>query len=615
MTAPSTVNEDNYSREDALAPATAKESLEYLASLPHAVSRKWWLGLFALHACILFVFVTQSNVFGHSIDILAGESAPIFGSGNSAFVAALVTACACLVLEQFGRAFSDLIIGKKLRTASIDLRRKCLNAVMHAPVPEIMKLGTGNVITRMTKDIDEVVRTMTMIGTRIMTTLLVFPITLISLIIIDWRFALILVGVGMITVPFARQIIRALPAATNAVSVAEAERNAVLLDTLRGLPTMRAFGLSGWAIKRMENTSWRTIHATADRIPWITRLMGQGQIAYGTWMVLTLALGTYLTFNGTITAGEASAAAFLVFRAEVLVFNALFFIGDLQNSATSLGRAVSLAKIHSGKPLPTPPDLTEAVDVEISNITFTYPHGATIIDDLSVTLKAGTTTALVGTSGAGKSTLASLIAGLLKQDSGTIRIGGVDTSAVTDVWTAKNVTLVSQEVHIFSGTLRDDLKMAAPNASDAQLLAALAAVGLEENSPAFIRSFDEGLDTPVGAGAVSLAPEVEQQIALARVVLCEPSVLILDEATAEAGSDSTAVLEEAAKRVTEGKTALVVAHRLDQAMTADRILVMDHGDIIEDGNHAELMAKQGRYAQLFSVWSGSGHMDQVEKEL
>lgn len=602
-----------YNREDALAPATAKQSLEYLAQLPNAVSRKWWIALFVLHASILIVFVTQSNLFGQSVDILAGKSVPVFGSGNEAFALALATACICLILEQCGRALSDLMIGRKLRTASIDLRRKCLNAVMNAPVPEIMKLGTGNVMTRMTKDIDEVVRTMTMIGTRVMTTLLVFPITMISLIVIDWRFAIILLGVGALTVPFARQIIRALPAATNAVSVAEAERNAVLLDTLRGLPTMRAFDLGSWAIQRMERTSWRTIHASADRVPWITRLMGQGQIAYGAWMILTLGLGTYLTFNGSITAGEASAAAFLVFRAEVLVFNALFFIGDLQNSATSLGRAVSLAKIYNGDVLPTPEDLTGPVDVVIDNATFTYPHGATIIDGLSVTFKAGTTTALVGTSGAGKSTIASLIAGLLKQDSGSIRIGGVDTSKVTDTWTAKNVTLVSQEVHIFSGTLREDLRMAAPTATDSELLSALAAVGLGEDSPGYIRSFAQGLDTPVGAGAKSLAPEVEQQIALARVVLCQPWVLILDEATAEAGSDSTAVLEEAAKKVTEGKTALVVAHRLDQAMTADRILVIDQGAILEDGSHAELMAAKGRYAQLFNVWSGSGHTDRVEK--
>ena len=230
-----------------------------------------------------------------------------------------------------------------------------------------------------------------------------------------------------------------------------------------------------------------------------------------------------------------------------------------------------------------------------------------MLEDLSVTLRAGTTTALVGTSGAGKSTLAALIAGLVEPTAGNIRVGGVDTAQVSDLWTAKNVTLLTQDVHIFAGTLGDDLAMAAPGATNAELLAALAGVGLQPDSVQFARLFPQGLDTRVGAGVGDLPPEVEQQLALARVALAGPKVLILDEATAEAGSDATNALEEAAARITAGTTALVVAHRLDQAARADRILVMDAGRIIEDGTHAELLAARGRYAQLFAAWSGNGH--------
>lgn len=597
-----------YERTDAVAPASVRETFAYLSALPNALDKRWWAGLLIIQALIVAVYTTQSNLFGRSVDPLTGGSVPLLGTGTRAFVMTIGLALACMLVEMFLRALGNFVVGQKVARASIDLRRRCLDAILRAPVPRVMELGTGNVITRMTKDIDDVVQTITSIGSRVLTTAFVFPITAIGLLLIDVRFALILLLICICTYPFARAVVRAIPDASNAVSVAEARRNAVLLDTVRGLPTLRAFGLERWALARIRRTSWGAVEADMDRAPWFIRLMGIGQVVFAAWVLLTLGLGVWLASGGAITPGQASAAVFLVIRAEVMVFNALFFIGEMQSAATSIGRAVALAKLADGRDgAALPPDLAAPVDVVVDHVTFAYPRGANVLDGLTVTLAAGTTTALVGTSGAGKSTLAALIAGLVEPTGGRILVGDVDTGTVSDRWTAKNVTLMTQDVHIFAGTLREDLAMAAPGAGDAALLAALETVGLGQTTPQFHRAFPHGLDTRVGAGAEELPPEVAQQVALARVALAGPKVLVLDEATAEAGSDATNALEQAAAEITRGTTALVVAHRLDQAAAADRILVMDAGRIIEDGTHAELLAAGGRYAQLFTAWSGAGH--------
>ncbi|GAA3516967.1 ABC transporter ATP-binding protein/permease [Corynebacterium pilbarense] len=600
--------ERDYARTDAVAPASVKETFAYLSALPNALDRRWWVGLLLIQALIVAVYTTQSNLFGRSVDPLTGGEVPLLGTGTRAFVWTVGLALACMLVEMFLRALGNYVVGLKVARASIDLRRRCLDAILRAPVPRVMELGTGNVITRMTKDIDDVVQTITAIGSRVLTTVFVFPITFIGLLLIDVRFAGILLLICVCTYPFAREVVRAIPAASNAVSVAEARRNAVLLDTVRGLPTLRAFDLERWALARMRRTSWGAVEAEMDRVPWFIRLMGIGQVAFAAWVLLTLGVGAWLASTGAVTPGQASAAVFMVIRAEVMVFNALFFVGELQGAATAVGRAVSLAKLADGRgATAVPEDLEAPVNVEVDHVSFAYPGGANVLEDLSVTLKAGTTTALVGTSGAGKSTLAALIAGLVEPTDGSIRVGAVDTSQVSDTWTAKNVTLLTQDVHLFAGTLREDLSMAAQGATDTDLYRALTSVGLDPEGTQFARLFPKGLDTAVGAGAEDLPPEVEQQLALARVALSGPKVLILDEATAEAGSDATNALEDAAARITADTTALVVAHRLDQAAAADRILVMDAGRIIEDGTHAELIAAGGRYAQLFDAWSGGGH--------
>ena len=200
--------------------------------------------------------------------------------------------------------------------------------------------------------------------------------------------------------------------------------------------------------------------------------------------------------------------------------------------------------------------------------------------------------AVVGASGAGKTTLGSIVVGVHTPRDGEVRIGGVPLTDLDQI--RRHVVVVTQEVHLFAGTVADNLRLARPDASDDTLQGALSQIGVCVD-----------LDTMVGDGADEVSATLAQQLALARLVLADPAVVVLDEATAEAGSAGARVLEDAAERALRGRTAIVIAHRLTQAAAADRIAVMDKGRVVEVGRHTDLVASGGPYAALWSAWSGA----------
>ncbi|MDO5669718.1 MAG: ABC transporter ATP-binding protein [Corynebacterium sp.] len=569
--------------------------METLRALPSSPGLAWLLGTTTVFSVAVAAMTVSATLLGRAVDVAEGPVEP--------FVWLLVAVAVALLVETAARAAGGWLLTARTRMMSVDLRRRALGSVLRAPVPDVLELGTGNVITRMTQDIDTVVRMMSATGIRLAVTILMFPVTLVALVVIRWEFVLALGLTLAVVFPLLRLVLPRMPQAANIVATAEARRNAVLLDTVRSLPTLRALHLGPWALQRTRRASWDAVQARADRAPLFVHLLGYGNIAYVTLLASTMGLATWLVARDLITVGAATAAMVLVVRLEGHVFNLLFLAGDIQEAGTSLGRAVALARLAPTEAREMPADLPSPPEIRIENLRFSYPGGAVILPDISVTLPAGSTTALVGTSGAGKSTLAGLIAGLQRPDAGHILIGGVDTAQVDDAWATRQVTLLTQDVHLFSGSLREDLLMAAPQAPDTRLLRALASTGLSPESPAWARHLPAGLDTLIGAGAQPLPPEVAQQIALTRVILRDPPVLIMDEATSEAGSDDARVLEEAAAEAARDRTSLIVAHRLDQAMGADHILVMEQGRIVEAGTHDELLQAQGRYATLFARWS------------
>jgi subfamily B ATP-binding cassette protein MsbA len=377
-----------------------------------------------------------------------------------------------------------------------------------------------------------------------------------------------------------------------------AEVTGRLTETLNGVRVIKGFNAEGQEIKIFEEGVERIFLNVKKTLTTTSLVTSSATLLLGFASVAIMGMSAYKIVQNEMTQGDfLSFTLYLGFMIAPIV--QMSNIGSqLTEAFAGLDRTEEIMNME-----PEDDGSTRTVsigpirgDIEFRNISFAYDEDKGVLHNISFAAPAGSVTALVGTSGSGKTTIAGLAASFLNPVSGTITVDGIDLSKVSLSSYRSQLGVVLQDDFLFEGTIRENILFPRPGATEEELLRAIEAAHVSE----FTKRFDTGIDTLIGERGVKLSGGQRQRIAIARAILANPRILILDEATSNLDTESEAFIQESLRTLMQGRTTFVIAHRLSTIRQADQILVIENGQIVERGRHEELIEKKGRYFQLYT---------------
>ncbi|MFJ8884588.1 ABC transporter ATP-binding protein [Streptomyces sp. NPDC102402] len=509
-------------------------------------------------------------------------------------VTVLGFAVAQLVLMRCARGLSHRFGERALAR----LREEVIDRGLALPGRIADEVGTGDLVTRSTLDVSTVAATLRNAAPDIFIAGVQVVFVFAAVFLLDPLLGLCsVVGLPLVW-GVSRWYLARSRAAYLAEGAASGEVSEILDSTAHGARTVEAYGLRAHRNHTLDGAVDSAYRAQKRTLSLRTVLFPVTEFAHTLPMALILLVGGLRHLDGAIPLGTVVAGGLYMWQLVDPLNQMLLWVEQLQRSGASFARVkgVGLVSHTSDAPVRVPADDL----MEVSGAGYSYVPGREVLKDVELRVRPGERLAVVGRSGAGKSTLGKLMAGVDAPDTGRILVGGVPVADLAAAGELGNrVVLITQQHHVFMGTLRDNMTMASPGADDEAILAALALVEAD-----WVAELPEALDTRLGSGGIELEAAQAQQLTLARVHLADPHTLILDEATSLLDPRTARQAERAMVAVRSDRTVISIAHRLHTAHDADRVAVMESGRVVELGTHDELVRAGGPYAALWRSWNG-----------